>query len=305
MPTPKPRPSLALPALLIANFVLACGPWFVRLARVDGGVGPVAAGFWRLTLTLPLLLIAAWRIERPVLTARPATMVVIGGVAFAVDLALWHIGILHTRLANSTLLGNLAALTFPLYGFWLIREWPKARQWTALLLAALGAVLLVGRSASLSPENFIGDLACLGAGVAYTVYLIAIDRSSGRVPPITTLAICGLAGAPLLALASKAAGETLWPHDWSALIALSIGSQVIGQGLMLYGVARTAPIVVGLMLLSQPVIAAAMGWTLYGERLSLLDAIGAVAIGIAVLLVRDARKPETLPPAEGGVGSPA
>ena len=45
--------SAALPfaALLLGNLALAFGPWFVRAADV----GPVAAGFWRLTLGVPFL----------------------------------------------------------------------------------------------------------------------------------------------------------------------------------------------------------------------------------------------------------
>ena len=38
-----------LAMLLAANAVLALGPWLVRLADT----GPVAAGFWRLTLARP------------------------------------------------------------------------------------------------------------------------------------------------------------------------------------------------------------------------------------------------------------
>lgn len=299
------RTTLALPALLVANMVLAVGPWFVRLARADGGVGPISAGFWRLAIALPLFLIFAWRVERPRLSKGPVGLMAIGGLAFASDLAMWHIGILHTRLSNATLLGNFAALLFPLYGFWMARSWPRPRQWIAFALACVGMVLLLGRSYSLSAEHLIGDLACIGAGLAYLVYLIAADRSLGRLPPISSLAICGVAGLPLLLVAALAAGETIWPRDWTALVALSIGSQVIGQGLLLYGVQRVAPLVVGLMLLSQPVVAATIGWVVYGERLTLPDLIGAVAVALAVLLVRDAKKPEALPPGEGGVGSAA
>ena len=36
--------SLAFIALLVGNLALACGPFLVR----NSGVGPVAAGFWRL-----------------------------------------------------------------------------------------------------------------------------------------------------------------------------------------------------------------------------------------------------------------
>jgi hypothetical protein len=43
----------AFPALLIGSTALALGPWLVRLS----GVGPVAAGVWRLGLALPFLFV--------------------------------------------------------------------------------------------------------------------------------------------------------------------------------------------------------------------------------------------------------
>jgi len=39
-------------------------------------------------------------------------------------------------------------------------------------------------------------------------------------------------------------------------------------------------------LLTQPAISAGVGWLVYGERLSPLDWIGAIAIGAALVLVR-------------------
>jgi drug/metabolite transporter (DMT)-like permease len=278
-----------LPALLLANLVLACGPWLVRLSQSQSEVGPVAAGFWRLTLALPVLLIAARRIEHfpPRASKGALAMVAMGGLAFAGDLGLWHIGILHTRLANATLLGNVTALLFPLYGFVIARLWPRPRQWLALLLASAGAVLLVGRSYELSGRNFVGDLACIGAGLCYTAYLIALDRVRGSFPPLSTLAISVLTGAPLLLLFALGMGETVWPHAWLPLILLAAGSQLIGQGLILFAVGRVSPLVVGVMLLVQPIVSATIGWLAYGEALAPADAIGAIAIALAVLLVRD------------------
>ena len=304
MPDPPSPSRLAIPALLFANLALACGPWLVRLARSEAGVGPVAAGFWRLTLALPILLIAARRIERaPIRAGRAEAMVALGGLAFAADLATWHIGILHTRLANATLFGNVTAILFPLYGFLIARSWPRRRQWLALGSAAIGVTLLLGRSFSLSAANAAGDIACIVAGLCYTFYLIAIDRSRGRVPPITTLSLSVLAGAPVLLLAAFAAGEQVWPHVWAPLILLALGSQIFGQGMILYAVPRVPPIVVGLMLLVQPIVAATIGWLVYGEALGTLDALGAAAIIVAVVLVRDNRRPTPLPDRRAALSS--
>ena len=133
--------------------------------------------------------------------------------------------------------------------------------------------------------------------------MIAIDRSRARIGPFATLAICGAAGAPLLLAAAWGLGEPIWPHDWTALLLLTIGSQLIGQGLLIYGVGRAPPLVVGLMLLCQPVVASAIGWYVYGERLGPADAIGALGIAAAVLLVRGTGSGESLRPAKRSLSS--
>lgn len=285
----RPASRRALVALLIANIVLPCGPWMVRLAGTNGHVGPIGSGFWRLALALPILLVAMGVAREPLpARRRGATAIgVLGGLLFAADLATWHLGILHTRLANATLFGNVTALLFPLYGFLIASAWPRPRQLLALGLGAMGAILLLGRSYELSARNLLGDMLCLIAGLCYTGYLIVIDRLRGRLGPITTLTLSVAAGIPVLLATALLMGDPIRPRDWTPLILMTLGSQIVGQGLILYAVARIAPMIVGLMLLIQPIVATIIGWLAYGERPSALDAIGAVAIGAAILLIRD------------------
>jgi drug/metabolite transporter (DMT)-like permease len=291
--TRKPA-SLAIPALVVANVALALGPWLVRIAKAEGHVGPVGAGFWRLLFALPLLILFA-RVERqgPQSASRKPLIAaaLVSGLFFGLDLGAWHTGILHTRLANSTLLGNCTAILFPVYGFVVARALPSRRQVAALLLAGFGAMLLLGRSYELSARNLVGDLLCLGAGVFYTFYLVAADRARGGLPPWTTLAWAVLAGIPVLLVSALALGDPIWPEIWWPLIAMSLGSQIIGQGLILYAVNRVSALVVGLMLLVQPIVAAIVGWLVYGEKLGAFDMVGAVAIALAVLLVRESGRP--------------
>jgi len=46
------------------------------------------------------------------------------------------------------------------------------------------------------------------------------------------------------------------------------------------------PLVVGLALLTQPAVSALIGWFAYGETLSAADWLGAIAIAVALVLVR-------------------
>jgi drug/metabolite transporter (DMT)-like permease len=271
-----------LAALVLANALLATGSLFVRVANV----GPVASAFWRMALALPFLGLLAVRAGIPRLSRGLIVVLVLSGVLFAADLASWHLGIVRTKLANANLFGNSTSLLFPVYGFLVARAWPSARQGLALMLAATGALLLMGKSYQLSPDQFVGDLLCVLAGVFYTFYLVIIARARETVSAWPLLALSTLASALPLLLLAIVMGERVLPGDWTPLIALALCSQVFGSGLMVYVLGRLTPLVIGLGLLTQPVVAAAIGWGVFGERLGVTDIIGAVLVGLALVLVR-------------------
>ncbi|MDG2533696.1 DMT family transporter [Sphingomonas sp. HITSZ_GF] len=293
---PQNANALPIVALLIGNLALAFGPWFVRLSDV----GPVAAGFWRIALAAPLLVALAFAAQkRPFAPARGMGLaILLGGIAFAADLASWHVGILQTTLANATLFGNSATLMFPIYGFLAARVWPTRTQGIALALAAAGAVLLLGRSYQLSPDHLLGDLLCLLAGTLYTVYFVLMSKVRAAMAPLPALALSTLASAPPLLLAALLLGEQVWPGHWGALFGLALASQVVGQGMMIYAIGHLSPLIMGIALLTQPIIAGTVGWIVYGERLGLADFIGAVLVAIALVLVRSGG-PRVAPEADG------
>jgi drug/metabolite transporter (DMT)-like permease len=279
-----PAARFAFAALILASLFLAAGPWMVRLADV----GPVAAAFWRLALALPFLAFIAWRQARgrPMPDLWLLLAVVAGGLFFAADLAAWHEGILRTKLANATLFGNFASFLFAIYGFILIRTLPRGAQLLALMLAAAGTAMLLGRSYELSPEHLTGDLLAILAGIFYACYLIVVDRARRAMAPFPVLALATAAGALPLLLFALALGEQIVPQDWTPIILLSLGSQLIGQGLLVYAMGHLSPVVVGLGLLTQPVAAAAIGRLAYGEGFTLLDGVGALMIAVALVLIR-------------------
>jgi drug/metabolite transporter (DMT)-like permease len=285
-------PGLAFAAIVLANAALAFGPWFVRLADV----GPVSVAFWRLALAVPVLAAmtaaSGWR---PGVSLRGLAIgLILGGVCFAADLTSWHVGILRTTLANATLFGNSATLFFPIYGFLVVRALPSRTQALALLLAVIGAALLMGRSYELSTRHLAGDLLCLLAGILYTVYLILMTRARLVLAPLPALTLSSIASVAPLLLFALVMGERIWPHHWGPLVGVALASQVFGQGLMIYALGKLSPLVVGIGLLTQPVIAGIIGWFAYGEMLGLPDLTGAVLVAIALVLVRK-REPAMLP----------
>lgn len=292
--SPQILAALPLLALIGGNALLAFGPWFVRLADV----GPLAAGFWRVAIAAPLLVGLSYVGDgKPLRAARGlAPLLLLCGIAFAADLGAWHLGILRTTLANATLFGNSAILMFPIYGFIAARAWPNRTQGLALALAAAGAALLLGRSYELSAKNLAGDLFCLLSGTLYTIYFVAMARARTVMAPLPALALSSTISILPLLVAALAMGEQVWPERWGVLVGLALASQVAGQGLMIYALGKFPPLVMGIALLSQPVIAGTVGWIVYGERLGAADFIGAVLVAIALVLVR--REAPLAPPDE-------
>lgn len=269
-------------ALIAGNVALAFGPWLVRLADT----GPVAAGFWRLAFALPVISLLALREDRSNDRSMPVWPVLAAGVFFALDLASWHIGIERTRLGNATLLGNSGSVLLMVWGIAMLRRWPLGREWLAIGAALGGAAILLGRSLDISQTSLVGDLFCLMAGVFYAFYLLPAQRARRGLGPWSVLAlVCG-AGAPVLLGIAVLRGEPVWTANWTPVLVLALTSQIIGQGLLVTALRHFPPLVIGVALLTQPAIAATIGWFAFGEMLVPLDILGMAMVAGALVLAR-------------------
>ena len=286
---PTPRAGrLHFAALLAGNFALALGPWSVRLADT----GPISAGFWRLTLAIPLLAMLARR-NGQALTGfgRAIWMAVFAaGMLFALDLASWHVGIGQTRLGNATLFGNSGSVILMGWAIVLSRRPPRPFEALGILSALAGAAILMGRSLEIDARSLIGDLLCILAGFFYAFYILLLQNARSRLGNWSLLTWSTIAGAPVMLALALWRGEPVWPGaggvGWWPLIALALLSQVVGQGLLVFSLKHFGPLLVGLTLLTQPVVSVVVGWFVFGEALGPLDFIGMALVGAALVLAR-------------------
>jgi len=284
-------------ALVGGNIALAFGPWFVRMADT----GPVAAGFWRMVIALPVIALLAWRARSPApLDRRLALLVAVAGIFFAADLASWHIGIERTRLANATLFGNSGSVILMIWGLVALRRMPNAPEWLTLAAALSGAAILLGQSLEISTETLVGDLFCLLAGVFYAFYLIPAQRARVGLGQWTVLLLVGFAAAPVLLAVALLLGEPVWPGEagWTPIVGLAISSQIVGQGLLVFSLKHFSPLVIGVTLLTQPAIAATVGWFAFGEMLGPTDVTGMALVAGALVVAKltEPRAARAVPP---------
>lgn len=278
---------LLLAALLVGNVALALGPWLVR----EADTGPVSAGFWRLILALPFLVVFARVAGQPLggMPKKTLGLVALGSIAFALDLASWHIGIGMTRLGNATLFGNGGSFVLLVWGFIVARSLPRLSEWLAIVFAVAGAAILMGRSLEISTQTLVGDLFCLTAGLLYAVYLVNLQGARSSFGSWSLLVWVSVFACPVLLTLALVLGEPVWPTDWTPIVVLFVSSQLIGQGLLVFSMAHFSPLVIGLALLTQPVVAAVIGWSVFGEVLSALDVLGMALLGGALVVARAVR----------------
>ncbi len=279
--------SVLIFALLAGNVALAMGPWFVRLADT----GPVSAAFWRLFLALPFLILLARGTGQALrgIPRKTLLLVALGSVAFALDLSSWHIGIEKTRLGNATLFGNAGSIVLLFWTFIITRTLPRGMEWLAIVFALGGAGILMGRSLEISTATLIGDIFCLAAGLFYAVYLLTLQDARKGIGAWSLLVWVSIFACPVILMLAMINGEPVWPTDWTPIIILFVTSQLIGQGLLVFSLRHFPPLIIGLALLTQPAVAAVIGYSVFGEVLLPVDLLGMALLGGALLVAKSSK----------------
>lgn len=279
----------ALAALLAGAAAIAFAPIFVRASELE----PTATAFYRFLFALPFLWLwrgAERRREAPPsrpLGLRGRAALVLAGLFFACDMGFWHWSIAYTSVANATLLANTAPVFVVLGGWLLFRRRVSALFLAGMALAVGGTALLMRASADSGPASLLGDLFGVVTGVFYAAYLMTVERLRARCSTATVMAHAVPASAVAALAASLAFGESLTASSlagWGVLAGLAVVSQVLGQSLIAYGLARLPVAFASVSLLVQPLLAAALAWLLLDEAVSPAQGLGGLAVlaGIAV-----------------------
>src|SRR5690606_15509547 len=132
----------------------------------------------------------------------------------------------------------------------------------------------------------LGDLLSAITALWYGGYFLAIGQARKRTNAARVMLWSTAAGIPLLLLAALALGEDLRPDrlgGWGACLGLGL-VHVIGQGAIAWALGRLPAALASVVVFVQPVVAAALGWILFGEALGVLQGVGAAAalVGVAV-----------------------
>ena len=290
-PAPK-TDTRALIVLMIGAAAIGFAPIFVRLTET----GPAAAGFWRLLFALPFLALLTFRPGAPKSEGPPQwKWTALAGVLFAGDLLCWHYGVTYTSVTNATVFSNLTPVVVTLAAWIFFRERPKRLFLAGLALALAGAVTMAMTHTGAKGTNPpLGDLLSVVTALWYGGYFIAIGQARKTGGATRVMFWSSAVGAPILLISALVLREDLQPDSlagWGACLALGL-VHVIGQGAIAWALGRLPTALASVVVFVQPVVAAGLGWAIFGEPVGSIQAVGAVIAlaGVAIAQRSAARK---------------
>jgi drug/metabolite transporter (DMT)-like permease len=256
---------------------------------------PLVTGFYRVALAAVLLgavLAARGRGARSdrasprlvLADRRSARLALAGGLFFGADIALWHLSIVRTSLANATLLVNTTPIFVGLWAVAVRRERLGGRFWVSAALAIAGAALLLGASPAGAGR---GDALAIGAAVFYSGYLLLAKDARRGGDALAVLALGSASAALVLGVAAWAVGDPFigFPaRSWAAIGGAALVAQVGGVLGILWALRWARASFAAVALLGQPVGTTLLGWWLFDEPLGAQQAAGGVAVLGAILL---------------------
>jgi len=284
-PSPSKVDRLGVAAMIAGTLITAWSGVLVRLLDV----GPFAAGAWRVGLAVPAL--AAWaklvqRDRRDAPNLGPsAGLLIFAGLAFALNIGLFHISLSETKIANAAFIGAVGPIATVIGGALFFRERSPSRMWLALGLALFGAWTMAGMVA---PTRIgLGDTFALCSSITYSCYLLMIKQLRFRLDAVAATLWTAAVSGVVLAAAAWLHGEKMIPSSafgWMIAALLGVGVHALGQGLTSVAMGRAPVAVIALVILAQPPFSALAAWTVLGEGMAPLQMVGGAIILVAVLL---------------------
>jgi drug/metabolite transporter (DMT)-like permease len=279
-------PLSAYLALGIGALSLGLSAIFVRWADAPGAV----TSFFRMLVAVVVL---GWPFLKRAknsagLPVRGIVLAILGGLAFAGDLAFWSTGVMLSGATNPTLLANTAPLWVGFGAYFLFKEPLNKQFWGGLLLATIGSLAILGldtlQAISLGMGSFLGLL----AGIFYAAYFLFTQRGRKYLDSLSYFWLSATSSTVLLLLITMVLKQPLsgYPmRTYLNFLALGIVTQVFGYLAINYALGHMPASIVSPTLIGQPIVTAFLAWILLQETLSIWHFGGGFTVLTGVFII--------------------
>ena len=298
MRTAEGRAHLAISIAAVAVFAWGFGPLLVR--GIDASAPTIV--FWRLWISAPVMLVAAYftggRVSTPLLRS-----VFVPGVLFGISMLVGFTSYQETSIANATSDWSAPTRSDAVHRADAVRR--PLRRATDTLRCDRARRNQHGRPRS---QGFVGRIParrCAGTDQPRTVHGLLRSVKQVRNQGVHSAAL--LAGVFCVAAVVVSPWVLLTSHDvggvhgadWLSIVTMVLVSGLVGHGLMTWAQRHLDITLASLLMLGSPVVSAVGAWLVFTQELSALQIAGALvvlaALGAIVLDVRSYAVPADIP----------
>jgi drug/metabolite transporter (DMT)-like permease len=267
-------------ALAVAVAAVSTSAPLVRAAHAPA----LAVAFWRTLLAVGATGLVMRRPRRDELRAldRPSRRrTALAGGLLAAHFAAWIPSISFTSVASAVALVS----TMPVWTALIARyqgRYVSRGTWWGIAVALVGVLFLTGVDLTITPRALLGDLLALLGGALAAAYLSVGSDVRRHVSNAVYTLVCYAVAAAVLLVVCGVGRQPLVGYrgtTWLALVAITIGPQLLGHSLINRVVKTIDATVVGVALLFEIVGSALLAWVFFDE----VPPISAVPAGLLLV----------------------
>jgi drug/metabolite transporter (DMT)-like permease len=288
----KPSNFFSYLSLVTGVIIIGSSAVLIRMADAPG----IVNAFYRMAIASLLVALPFGlrvRKNQNLVPRRGIKLAILGGVFIGLDLAFWSTGITLSGATNPTLMANTAPLWVGLGALFIFKERQNVRFWIGLVVAMLGAAVVLGGDISRATDIGFGTFLSLLAAVFYAGYLLVSQRGRADLSTLTYFWITTLVSSMLLLVVILIFNQSIAGYDtrtYMLFVAQGVFVQILGWLAINYAQGYLPASIVAPTLLGQPVVTAIIAGLLLREKLSGWQILGGVMVLLGVYIVHRSRQ---------------
>lgn len=274
----KPRLALFIGILCISIF-----PVIVRMNLTSG----LISAFYRMAIATAIILpFALYNKKLKLENIKMLLPIMVCGILFASDIAVWNISIQNSSATQATLLTNLSPIWVGVFSLLFLSFRPRKSFWLGTLIALIGMTIFVGVDTILNLQLDLAFFLGILSGVLYALYILVSKSVLEKLEVISFITYSMIFSTIFLFLINVAFGEQFFGFSnkaWISLFVQGIVCQLIAWLLISYSTQNMRATRVSLSLLSQAIFATILAAIFVNEKITGVQMIGSIIIlaGIA------------------------
>ncbi len=264
---------------------ILCISIFPVIIRMNLSSGLISA-FYRMAIAFAILFPFAiyfkrWKIQN----TKTILPIVICGILFALDIAVWNVSIQNSSATQATLLTNLSPIWVGIFSLMFFNRKPSKSFWMGATVAFVGVLIFLNvQSVSnfhLDQAFFLGVL----SGIFYSLYILVSKSVLEKVNVLTFVTYSMMVSSLVLLAINWAFDEAFFGFSWQAWAALWVQGlvcQLLAWLLISYSTQRMSATKVSLSLLSQVFFASVFAMLFIGENITIQQIIGGLIILLGI-----------------------